>query len=87
MLSLPSLLVACKYSDLARWYILRLTCAVSVSSRCRPIFDLTAQFMRLRAAVVVDHVHSFAKGGRRIADRDQIRCRIKSASHVTAPVT
>lgn len=32
--SLPSLLVACKYSDLARWYILQLTCAVSVSSRC-----------------------------------------------------
>jgi hypothetical protein len=32
-LSLPSLLVACKYSDLARWYILQLTYAVAVASR------------------------------------------------------
>jgi hypothetical protein len=30
---LPSLLVACKYSDLARWYILQLTYAVAISSR------------------------------------------------------
>jgi hypothetical protein len=27
------LLVACKYSDLARWYILQLTYAVAISSR------------------------------------------------------
>jgi hypothetical protein len=33
MSSLPSLLVACKYSDLARWYILQLTFAVAISSR------------------------------------------------------
>lgn len=41
--SSPSLLVACKYSDLARWYILQLTCAVPVSSRCCPVFCQTAK--------------------------------------------
>jgi hypothetical protein len=27
----PSLLVACRYSDLAKWYIIQLFCAVLVS--------------------------------------------------------
>lgn len=53
--SLPSLLVACKYSDLARWYILQLTCAVSVSSRC-------CSRSSLDSAVVVSGRKVWAKG-------------------------